>query len=142
MPRGAVQQVIGLHPVEVGVLATVECARDDVHRAGIGVVLPGDQLLATVDVVLGTVVDDSGPDQAPLDRLFEVPRERLVDERSCLGRDRVLRRGDRRQGLIVGEAYMNGTLSFEDGSHLRDFLNLFSLNRSSFSAHPSWNILL
>lgn len=44
-------------------------------------------------------------------------------------------------GLIVGEAYMDGTLSFEDGSGLRDFLNLFSLNRSSFSAHPMQKVI-
>ena len=38
-------------------------------------------------------------------------------------------------GLHAGEAYMDGTLSFE-GSTLRDFLTLFSLNRSSLSSYP------
>ena len=38
--------------------------------------------------------------------------------------------------LAAGEAYMDGTLSFEDGSTLRDFLQLFSLNRLSLGAYP------
>ena len=37
-------------------------------------------------------------------------------------------------GLHAGEAYMDGTLSFES-STLRDFLTLFSLNRSSLSSY-------
>ena len=38
-------------------------------------------------------------------------------------------------GLVVGEAYMDGTLSFED-STLRDFLALFSANRTSLGSYP------
>ena len=38
--------------------------------------------------------------------------------------------------LAAGEAYMDGTLRFEDGSTLRDFLQLFSLNRLSLGAYP------
>lgn len=38
-------------------------------------------------------------------------------------------------GLYAGEAYMDGTLSFE-GSTLRDFLTLFSANRGSLSSYP------
>jgi cyclopropane-fatty-acyl-phospholipid synthase len=38
--------------------------------------------------------------------------------------------------LHAGEAYMNGCLSFEDGSTLRDFLTLFSVNRLSLGSYP------
>ncbi|MDQ0318373.1 cyclopropane-fatty-acyl-phospholipid synthase [Pararhizobium capsulatum DSM 1112] len=38
--------------------------------------------------------------------------------------------------LAAGEAYMDGTLRFEEGSTLRDFLQLFSLNRLSLGAYP------
>ncbi|WP_075290789.1 SAM-dependent methyltransferase [Pararhizobium arenae] len=38
--------------------------------------------------------------------------------------------------LAAGEAYMDGTLRFEDGSTLRDFLQLFSLNRLSLGSYP------
>ncbi len=37
--------------------------------------------------------------------------------------------------LHAGEAYMNGTMRFEDGS-LRDFLTLFSVNRRALGAYP------
>lgn len=38
--------------------------------------------------------------------------------------------------LYVGEAYMDGTLTFEDGSELFDLLNLFSNNRTGLTSHP------
>lgn len=38
--------------------------------------------------------------------------------------------------LKVAEAYMDGTLSFEDGSKVTDLLNLFSVNRTSLGQHP------
>src|SRR4051794_6192891 len=37
--------------------------------------------------------------------------------------------------LLVGEAYMDGTLSFEN-STLRDFLELFAVNRNSLGSYP------
>ena len=36
----------------------------------------------------------------------------------------------------VGEGYMDGTLTFEDGSTLYDFLYLFSINRLSLGSYP------
>jgi cyclopropane-fatty-acyl-phospholipid synthase len=38
--------------------------------------------------------------------------------------------------LHAGEAYMDGRMSFEDGSTLRDFLTLFSVNRLSLGSYP------
>ncbi|MFT2210384.1 class I SAM-dependent methyltransferase [Rhizobium giardinii] len=38
--------------------------------------------------------------------------------------------------LAAGEAYMDGTLRFEDGSTLRDFLTLFSINRLALGSYP------
>jgi cyclopropane-fatty-acyl-phospholipid synthase len=38
--------------------------------------------------------------------------------------------------LHAGEAYMDGCLSFEEGSGLRDFLTLFSVNRLSLGSYP------
>ena len=38
--------------------------------------------------------------------------------------------------LAAGEAYMDGTMRFEDGSTLRDFLRLFSINRLSLGSYP------
>jgi cyclopropane-fatty-acyl-phospholipid synthase len=38
--------------------------------------------------------------------------------------------------LHAGEAYMDGCLSFEEGSALRDFLTLFSVNRLSLGSYP------
>jgi cyclopropane-fatty-acyl-phospholipid synthase len=38
--------------------------------------------------------------------------------------------------LAAGEAYMDGTLRFEEGSTLRDFLQLFSINRLSLGSYP------
>jgi cyclopropane-fatty-acyl-phospholipid synthase len=38
--------------------------------------------------------------------------------------------------LHAGEAYMDGGLRFEEGSSLRDFLTLFSVNRLSLGSYP------
>ena len=38
--------------------------------------------------------------------------------------------------LAAGEAYMDGTMRFEEGSTLRDFLQLFSINRLSLGSYP------
>ncbi|CAD7040700.1 class I SAM-dependent methyltransferase [Pseudorhizobium endolithicum] len=38
--------------------------------------------------------------------------------------------------LAAGEAYMDGTIRFEEGSTLRDFLTLFSMNRLSLGSYP------
>ena len=38
--------------------------------------------------------------------------------------------------IAAAEAYMNGTMTFEEGSSLRDFLHLFSINRLSLAAYP------
>jgi cyclopropane-fatty-acyl-phospholipid synthase len=38
--------------------------------------------------------------------------------------------------LAAGEAYMDGTLTFEEGCTLYDFLHLFSINRQSLGAYP------
>lgn len=38
--------------------------------------------------------------------------------------------------LAAAEAYMEGTLTFEDGSAVYDLLYLFSINRPSLGAHP------
>ena len=43
--------------------------------------------------------------------------------------------------LNAGEAYMDGRLTFENGSKLRDFLTLFSINRLSLAAHPMQKVL-
>jgi cyclopropane-fatty-acyl-phospholipid synthase len=43
--------------------------------------------------------------------------------------------------LHVGEAYMNGELTFEDGSTCFDFLYLFSINRTGLANHPVQNML-
>ena len=43
--------------------------------------------------------------------------------------------------LNAGEAYMDGRLTFENGSTLRDFLTLFSINRLSLAAHPMQKVL-
>jgi cyclopropane-fatty-acyl-phospholipid synthase len=42
--------------------------------------------------------------------------------------------------LHTGEAYMNGTLTFEDCT-LKDFLNLFSINRGSMASYPMQKVL-
>ena len=38
--------------------------------------------------------------------------------------------------LHAGEAYMNGTLTFEDGSDVGCFMQLFAANRGGLAAHP------
>ena len=43
--------------------------------------------------------------------------------------------------LTAGEAYMDGTLTFEDGSSLRDLLKLFKLNSAGLRKHPVQQIL-
>ena len=43
--------------------------------------------------------------------------------------------------LHAGEAYMNGTLTFEDGSSVEDLLLLFSINRAGLGAHASQKLL-
>lgn len=43
--------------------------------------------------------------------------------------------------LYVAEAYMDGTLTFEDGSTCFDFLQLFSINRTSLGSHPVQKVL-
>ena len=43
--------------------------------------------------------------------------------------------------LHAGEAYMDGRMSFVDGSTLRDFLTLFSVNRLSLGSYPLQKVL-
>ena len=43
--------------------------------------------------------------------------------------------------LIAAEAYMDGTLTFEDGSSVHDFLTLFSVNRSGLASAGSQKLL-
>ncbi|MEX2127528.1 MAG: cyclopropane-fatty-acyl-phospholipid synthase family protein [Xanthobacteraceae bacterium] len=43
--------------------------------------------------------------------------------------------------LYAAEAYMDGTLTFEEGSTVRDFILLFSVNRSGLAGHGSQKIL-
>ena len=38
--------------------------------------------------------------------------------------------------IAAAEAYMDGTMTFEEGSSLRDFLRLFSINRLSLADYP------
>ncbi len=42
--------------------------------------------------------------------------------------------------LYAGEAYMNGTLTFED-CRLEDFLGLFSINRATIASYPLQSVL-
>jgi cyclopropane-fatty-acyl-phospholipid synthase len=42
--------------------------------------------------------------------------------------------------LHGGEAYMNGTMTFED-SDLTDFLNVFSINRGAIASYPLQSVL-
>lgn len=39
--------------------------------------------------------------------------------------------------LYAGEAYMDGTLTFEDGSDIGAFMELFAANRRALGAHPA-----
>jgi cyclopropane-fatty-acyl-phospholipid synthase len=43
--------------------------------------------------------------------------------------------------LHAGEAYMNGTLTFEDGSDVGTFMALFAANRGGLAAHPGQVVL-
>ena len=43
--------------------------------------------------------------------------------------------------LHAGEAYMDGRLSFVDGSTLREFLTLFSINRGNVTSYPIQKIV-
>ena len=43
--------------------------------------------------------------------------------------------------LAAGEAYMDGTLTMEEGSTCYDFLFLFSINRAPLGAHPVQGLL-
>jgi cyclopropane-fatty-acyl-phospholipid synthase len=43
--------------------------------------------------------------------------------------------------LHAGEAYMDGRLTFEGGSTLKDFLKLYSVNQNSLDRHP-WQVFL
>lgn len=43
--------------------------------------------------------------------------------------------------LYTGEAYMDGTLTFEDGSDVGDLMHLFSLNRGGLAGHASQRLL-
>ncbi|HEY0982005.1 class I SAM-dependent methyltransferase [Schlesneria sp.] len=43
--------------------------------------------------------------------------------------------------LYVGEAYMDGELTFEEGSRVFDQLNLFSNNRTGLTSHPVQSVL-
>ena len=43
--------------------------------------------------------------------------------------------------LAAGEAYMDGTMRFEEGTTVRDFLKLFSVNRLSLGSYPLQKIL-
>ena len=43
--------------------------------------------------------------------------------------------------LHAGEAYMGGTLTFEDGSDVGGFMELFAANRGGLAAHPAQALL-
>lgn len=43
--------------------------------------------------------------------------------------------------LVAGEAYMDGTLTFEDGSDVGDFMQLFAANRGGLGSAPSQRVL-
>ena len=43
--------------------------------------------------------------------------------------------------LRVGEAYMDGSLTFEEGSSIHDMMLLFSVNRSGLASHSSQKLL-
>lgn len=43
--------------------------------------------------------------------------------------------------LVAAEAYMDGRLTFEDGSTVYDFLLLFSVNRKGLASHPVQQLL-
>jgi cyclopropane-fatty-acyl-phospholipid synthase len=43
--------------------------------------------------------------------------------------------------LYAGEAYMDGTLTFEDGSGVGDLMQLFALNQTGLAAYPSQRLM-
>jgi cyclopropane-fatty-acyl-phospholipid synthase len=43
--------------------------------------------------------------------------------------------------LYAGEAYMDGTLTFEDGSDVGSFMELFAVNRGGLATHPGQALL-
>jgi len=43
--------------------------------------------------------------------------------------------------IAAAEGYMDGTMTFEEGSTLREFLHLFSINRLSLAAYPLQKVL-
>lgn len=43
--------------------------------------------------------------------------------------------------MTTGEAYMDGTLTFEEGSTLKDFLYFFKMNGESLGSHPLQKVL-
>lgn len=43
--------------------------------------------------------------------------------------------------LYAGEAYMDGTMTLDEGSTLEDFFAFFQLNKDSLAAHPAQKIL-
>jgi cyclopropane-fatty-acyl-phospholipid synthase len=43
--------------------------------------------------------------------------------------------------LHAGEAYMNGTLTFEEGSDVGDFMELFAVNRGGLTGYPGQALL-
>ena len=65
----------------------------------------------------------------PVDAPYPSVTMRLSDKR--LYRDLVFK-----SEIAAAEGYMNGTMTFEEGATLRDFLNLFSINRLNLAAYP------
>lgn len=43
--------------------------------------------------------------------------------------------------LYAGEGYMDGTITFEDGTTVFDFIDLFSFNRTGLAEHPTQKLL-
>lgn len=43
--------------------------------------------------------------------------------------------------LYAGEGYMDGTITFEEGTTVFDFIDLFSFNRSGLAEHPTQKVL-
>ncbi|MEL6751922.1 MAG: cyclopropane-fatty-acyl-phospholipid synthase family protein, partial [Pseudomonadota bacterium] len=72
-----------------------------------------------------TFAGDSGPADDP----HPVVTMRLSDK--ALYRDLVFK-----SEIAAAEGYMDGTMTFEEGATLRDFLKLFSINRLNLAAYP------
>lgn len=43
--------------------------------------------------------------------------------------------------LYAGEGYMDGTITFEDGTTVFDFIDLFSFNRAGLAEHPTQKVM-